>query len=323
MKHILKSALLAASLAVPGSFAAAEVTLNAVTLAPKQASIAGPFGQFVEAVNERFAGRLQINWRGGPEVLPPFGHAEAVRNGAMDMAYTSPSYYSGLVPTSGTMNMSFKRYAAIAETDYHERMTELHAEKDLVFLGEIPASDLNFLIYMADPVTSLADLEGKRIRVFPALLPMVQALGAEAIVLPMGEIFTAMERGTIDGFMQGPVGNHMQFEGVVDTVIYPGVYRAGFPVLVNKDKWAEVPEDVQAELVSFLRDEIAYELDEIWAADLAKGVADMEAAGFTRLDLSAEEAAQLEQIAMDAAWAATAETAGAEVAAELRAMLDK
>jgi TRAP-type C4-dicarboxylate transport system substrate-binding protein len=322
MKNFFKTALLAASMALPASFASAEISMNAVTLAPKQASISRPFGMFVDAVNKKFAGEFKINWRGGPEVMPPFGQAEAVRNGAIDMTYTSPSYYSGLVPTSGTMNMSFKTYAEIAETNYHERMTELHAEKDLVFLGEIPATDLNFLMYMAGPITSLAELKGKRIRVFPALLPLVQALGAEGIVLPMGEIYTAMERGAIDGFMQGPVGNVVQFENVVDTVIYPGVYRAGFPVLVNKDAWAEVPTDLQDRIITFLRDEIAYELDGIWAEDIAKGIADMDTAGFTRLQLSDEEAAQLEQIAMDAAWAATAESAGADVAAQLRAMLD-
>lgn len=322
MKHLFKTALLAASMSLPASFALAEISMNAVTLAPKQASIARPFGMFVDAVNKKFEGEFKINWRGGPEVMPPFGQAEAVRNGAMDMTYTSPSYYSGLVPTSGTMNMSFKTYAEIAETNYHERMTELHAEKDLVFLGEIPATDLNFLMYMAAPITSLAELKGKRIRVFPALLPLVQALGAEGIVLPIGEIYTAMERGAIDGFMQGPVGNVIQFENVVDTVIYPGVYRAGFPVLVNKDAWAQVPTDLQDRIITFLRDEIAYELDGIWAEDIAKGIADMDTAGFTRLQLSDEEAARFKQIAMDAAWAATAESVGADIAGELRAMLD-
>lgn len=322
MKHLIKSALLAAAMAFSATFASAEISMNAVTLAPKAASISGPFGQFVEAVNEKFAGEFKINWRGGPEVMPPFGQAAAVRNGAMDMTYTSPSYYSGLVPTSGTMNLSFKSYAEIAETNYHERMTELHAEKDLVFLGEIPATDLDFLIYMAEPVTGLDDLKGKRIRVFPALLPLVQALGAEAIVLPMGEIYTAMERGAIDGFMQGPVGNVLQYENVVDTVIYPGSYRAGFPVLVNKEAWAEVPADLQGRITTFLRDEIAHDLDGIWADEIARGVADMDKAGFTRLELSADEAARLKQIAMDSAWEATAATAGAEVSAELREMLE-
>ncbi|MCK0150128.1 TRAP transporter substrate-binding protein DctP [Marivita sp. S6314] len=322
MKHLFKSALVAATLAAAPAFADA-VNINAVTLAPKPVYINGPFKSFVEEVNEKFAGKVEINWRGGPEVMPPFKQAEGVRNGAMDMTYTSPSYYQGLVPTSGTMNLSFKTYEEIAATDYHERMTELHAEKDLVYLGEIPATELNFFIYMGEEVASLDDLKGKRIRVFPTLLPLAQALGAEPIVLPMGEIYTAMERGAIDGFMQGPLGQAEQFGDLVKTVVAPGVYRAGFPVLVNPDTWAEIPADVQAELTTFLREDFAPRMDTIWAQPIADSQAQMREKGWTFLELSGDDAAAYEKMAMDAAWAVTAETAGADIAAELRAMLDR
>ena len=322
MKHLLKSAFVAATvLAAAGSAKAEEISLNAVSLAPRQAAISQGFVMFIDEVNAKFAGEFQIKWRGGPEVMPPFKQAEAVRGGAMDMAFTSPSYYAGLVPTSSTMNLSFKRYDDIAATNYHERMTELHAEKDLVLLGEVPATDLNFLLYLRDPITGLDDLKGKRIRVFPTLLPLVQSLGAEPIVLPMGEIFTAMERGAIDGFMQGPIGNAKQFEGVVSTVVYPGVYRAGFPILVNKAKWETLPEDLRDRITAFVRDDLAPRLDEIWVDDVAQGVEEMDAAGFTRFALSAEDEAVYRQKAMDSAWAEIAENAGAEIAAELRAML--
>jgi TRAP-type C4-dicarboxylate transport system substrate-binding protein len=299
-----------------------EVVFNAVTLVPRGVNIGEPFGMFVDEVNERFEGRIQINWRGGPEVIPPFRQAEAVRNGSIDMAYTSPSYYGGLVPTSPTMNLSFQNYETIAATDYHERLAELHAEQDLVLLGEIPASDLDFLIYLAEPIESLDDLEGRRIRVFPTLLPLIEALGAEPIVLPMGEIFTGMERGTIEGFVQGPVGNHGQFEGIVTQVIYPGVYRAGFPVLVNAETWAEVPAETQAELIAFLRDDFAPRADTLWQDDVAEGEAAMEAAGFERFVLTGEAEQAFIQTAMDAAWATIEESAGAEIAAELRAMME-
>lgn len=318
----LRNAILAAALAAAPAFADA-VEINAVTLAPKPVYINGPFSSFVDEVNEKFAGRVEINWRGGPEIMPPFKQAEGVRNGAMDMTYTSPSYYQGLVPTSGTMNLSFKNYEEIAATDYHERMTELHAEKDLVYLGEIPATELNFFIYMGEEVSSLEDLKGKRIRVFPTLLPLVQALGAEPIVLDMGEIYTALERGTIDGFMQGPLGQAEQFGDLVKTVITPGVYRAGFPVLVNADTWAEIPEDTQQELITFLREDFAPRMDNIWAGPIAESQALMKEKGWKFLDLTGDEAAMYEKTAMDAAWAMTAENAGAEVAAELRAMLDR
>ena len=325
MKKFLKSTIFAGIMATAAlvQTAAAEVVINAVTLAPKPAYITNPFRMFVEEVNTKFAGEVKINWRGGPEVMPPFKQAEGVRNGAMDMTYTSPSYYQGLVPTSGTMNLSFKNYAEIAATNYHERMTELHAEKDLILLGEIPATELDFLIYMGEEVSGLDDLKGKRIRVFPTLLPLVQALGAEPIVLAMGEIFTAMDRGAIDGFMQGPVGQAANFGGLVKTVIYPGVYRAGFPVLVNKATWNEMSPDLQKRLTDFLREDFAPRMDDIWQDTLEKERKAMIAAGFTLLELPPAEAARYEQIAMDAAWKVVSEKAGADIANELRGMLDK
>ena len=327
MKHFLKSAFIASAFIAASLVAtpalADVVKIDAVTLAPKPVYINKPFKMFVDEVNTKFAGEVEINWRGGPEIMPPFKQAEGVRNGSVDMTYTSPSYYQGLVPTSGTMNLSYKTYAEIAATNYHERMTELHAEKDLIFLGEIPATQLNFVIYMGEEVSSLEDLKGKRIRVFPTLLPIVKALGAEPIVMGMGDIFTAMERGTIDGYMQGPLAQAKQFEGLVKTVIFPGVYRAGFPVLINKDTWGMMSTDLQQRLTTFLRDDFAPRMDYIWGDDITDNIAQMKAAGFNILELPADEAARYEQMAMDAAWAVTAANAGDEIAAELRGMLDK
>ena len=327
MKHFLKSAFIASAFIAASLVAtpalADVVKIDAVSLAPKPVYINKPFKMFVDEVNTKFAGEIEINWRGGPEVMPPFKQAEGVRNGSVDMTYTSPSYYQGLVPTSGTMNLSYKTYAEIAATNYHARMTELHAEKALIFLGEIPATQLNFVIYMAEEVSSLEDLKGKRIRVFPTLLPIVKALGAEPIVMGMGDIFTAMERGTIDGYMQGPLAQAKQFEGLVKTVIFPGVYRAGFPVLINKDTWGMMSTDLQQRLTTFLRDDFAPRMDYIWGDDITDNIAQMKAAGFKILVLPADEAARYEQLAMDAAWAVTAANAGDEIAAELRGMLDK
>ena len=326
MKHFLKSAFIASAFIAASLVAtpalADVVKINAVTLAPKPVYINKPFKMFVDEVNTKFAGEVEINWRGGPEIMPPFKQAEGVRNGSVDMTYTSPSYYQGLVPTSGTMNLSYKTYAEIAATNYHERMTELHAEKDLIFLGEIPATQLNFVIYMAKEVSGLEDLKGKRIRVFPTLLPIVKALGAEPIVMGMGDIFTAMERGTIDGYMQGPLAQAQQFEGLVKTVIFPGVYRAGFPVLINKKTWGKMSTDLQQRLTTFLRWDFAYRVDYLWGQYIADNIELMKGAGFNILELPADEAARYEQMAMDAAWAVTAANAGDEVAAELRGMLD-
>lgn len=321
-KQFLTKSLLGLSLAATAWTAQAEeVTLNAVSFTPKTAVVSHGFEAFVEAINEKFDGELQINWRGGPEVMPPFRLADAVRNGSIDMALTSPSYYSGLVPSATASNLSFKTYEEIAETDYLARMTEVHAERGLHLLGEIPASPVKFFLFFKKEVSGLDDIAGKRVRVFPTILPFVEALGAEPLVLPMGEIYTAMERGVIDGFAQSNLGWVDQFDDVVNYYIAPPFYRAGFNVLVNPDAWSELPEDLRSRVQAYLREELAPQIDQSWDDIIATGYAQMDEAGFKEVELTGEAADEYITTAIEAAWGKLAEDVEPQLHADLKAML--
>lgn len=320
--RLLTTSLLGLSLATAaGAVQAEEVTLNAVSFTPKTAVVSHGFEEFIEAINEKFDGELQINWRGGPEVMPPFRLADAVRNGSIDMALTSPSYYSGLVPSATASNLSFKSYDEIAQTGYLDLMTEVHAERGLHYLGEIPASPVKFFLFFKDEVGGLDDIAGKRIRVFPTILPFVESLGAEPLVLPMGEIYTAMERGVIDGFAQSNLGWVDQFEDVVNYYVTPPYYRAGFNVLVNPDVWSELPEDLQNRVQRYLREELAPEIDASWDEIIADGYQQMDEAGFQEVKLTGDDADQYLSTAIKAAWDKLAEEVDPELHAKLKAML--
>ncbi|MCG6656769.1 TRAP transporter substrate-binding protein DctP [Halomonas campisalis] len=316
---------IAAGLSLAGlSFTAAAdaVTLNVVSFTPKPIAVSHGFREFVAAVNEEFEGRLVLNWRGGPEVMPPFRLADAVRNNSIDMALLSPSYYSGLVPSSTSSNLSFKNYEELLESGYYDRMTEIHAERGLNYLGEIPASNVQFFLFFKDRVDGMDDLKRKRIRVFPTGLPFIEALGANGLVLPIGEIYTAMERGAIDGFMQGNIGWAEQFSDVVNYYITPPFYRAGFSVLVSDRAMGRLPDELREELTEYLRYTLAPEIDRSWDEVIANGYAEMEAAGFEEIALNGEEAEQYLQTAIDAAWEYMAgQLDNDELTAELRAML--
>ncbi|MBF8223457.1 TRAP transporter substrate-binding protein DctP [Halomonas sp. 328] len=302
--------------------AADAVTLNVVSFTPKTAAVSAGFERFVNAVNEEFEGELALNWRGGPEVMPPFRLADAVRNNSIDMALISPSYYSGLVPSSSSANFSFKTYEEILESGYYDRMTEIHAERGLRYLGEIPATDVKFFLFFKDRIDGIDDLRGKRIRVFPTGLPFIEALGANGLVLPIGEIYTAMERGAIDGFMQGNLGWAEQYEDVVNYYITPPFYRAGFSVLVSQRAWDRLPEALRGELQDYVRHTLGPELDQSWGDVIAAGNAEVAAAGFEEIAFEGEEAERYLQIAIDAAWEHMQEQIGNdELTAELRAML--
>lgn len=321
-KQFLTKSLLSLSLiAVATAVQAEEVKLNAVSFIPKTAVVSHGFKEFVQAINDKFDGELEIDWRGGPEVIPPFRLAGSVRNGSIDMALISPSYYSGLVPSATASNLSFKNYEEISETSYLETMTEVHAERGLHYLGEIPASPVKFFMFFKEEVSGLDDISGKRVRVFPTILPFVKALGAEPLVLPIGEIYTAMERGVIDGFAQSNLGWAEQFDDVVNYYITPPYYRAGFNALVNPDTWGKLPEDLRDRVQDYLRDELAPQIDLSWNEIISTGYAEMDKAGFQEIKLSNEEADEYIATAIEAAWEMLAMDVEPELHSELKAML--
>ncbi|TIU55323.1 MAG: C4-dicarboxylate ABC transporter substrate-binding protein, partial [Mesorhizobium sp.] len=87
--RIWKSLVLAALMSgVAGIAAAEEVVLNAVHFTPTQNGYAQSFLKFVQKVNEKGKGVVQINVRGGPEVIPPIQQGAALRSGLIDVIDT-------------------------------------------------------------------------------------------------------------------------------------------------------------------------------------------------------------------------------------------
>lgn len=321
MKRLTDITLGLSLLGLATTVQAEEIKFNVVSFTPKTAVVSHGFELFIDAINEEFEGELELNWRGGPEVLPPFRLADAVRNGSIDMAMVSPSYYSGLVPSSTTSNLSLKSYEEIQATGYYQRMTEIHADRGLHYLGEIPATDVKFFIFLNEKVAGPDELEGKRIRVFPTILPFVKALGAEPLVLPMGEIYTAMERGVIDGFAQSNLGWVDQFTDVVNYYITPSFYRAGFNVLVNPEAWTGLPPELRTRVQDYVRNELALQIDDSWDEIIATGYRQMEEAGFQEIALTGEEGEAYLDLALEAAWGDYEAKIEPDLHAELKRML--
>lgn len=304
--------------------AQAQQTLRAVSFIPKTIPLATGFHEFTDSINAEFSQDVRINWLGGPEVINPFDLADAVRNGAIDMAFISPSYYSGTVPASTTNNLSNKSYAEIHGTGYYERLDELHQERGLKLLGEVPASEIGFNIWMGEDITSLDDIAGKRIRVFPTAQPFVESLGGNTVIMPIGEIFTAMDRGVIDGFVQGDQGWAPQYGDVVSDYVAPQFYRAGFNVLMNEKTWNQMSSDLQERLQSYVRGDLAYRIDDnAWEEYLRLGDEEIATAGYDAYRLEGAAADAYVTHALDAAWGLMEEQLGVDRAKELKSMLVK
>ncbi len=284
--------------------ASAEVSLKLVSMLPKKHPVGRSFDGFITRLNKEFKGEFRIDWRGGPEVVPQFKQPNAVRIGSVDMTITSPSYANGILSVSGSANYSNKSYQDIKATGYLDFMAKLHAEKGLIYVGELPVSQLRFHLFLRKSITKIADLKNMKIRVFPAIAPAVKALGASPLVLSMGEIYTAMERGIIDGFAQGVSGIGKQYQGLLKGYIEPGFYRATFHLLANPKSWAKVPQATRAKVIDFVRNTDPATFEAGWNKPLEAGYNRLAANNIKAIRFSPEEEAKYKRLVLDAAWAA-------------------
>lgn len=96
----------------------------------------------------------------------------------------------GLAPTLDDAHKQAEAYRGVLE-DYM-------AKQQNVKLLTVFPSPLQIL-YCRDPVTSLADLKGRRIRVHATVLAtLVEKIGGIAVSIPYAEVYTSLQRGVAD-----------------------------------------------------------------------------------------------------------------------------
>ena len=325
----MRHRLVAGPIAVAAVFAvglqpslAAESTVKVVTMLAKKTPIGQSFDGFIARLNKKLEGEFRMDWRGGPEVVPQFKQPNAVRLGSVDATLTSPSYANGILNVSGAANYSNKSYEEIKATGYHDYMAELHAAKGLIYVGELPVSQLRFHFFLREPIAKLPDFKNVKIRVFPAIAPAVAALGASPLVLPMTEIYTAMERGIVKGFVTGVSGAARQYRGVLNAYVEPGFYRATFHFLVNPRAWNKIPAATRAKVVDFVRNVDPPTYEASWDPRLKNGYADLAKTGVKTIRFSADEEKKFARVVLEAAWAAVRKKAPEE-GKRLQSMLMK
>jgi len=231
---------------------AKPVKFKAVSFLPKGNPTIKAFGMIVEDFNKKFKGEAVISWAGGPEVIPAFQLHEAVRSGAVDMVATSSAYYVSVLPVSYSLMFSNKTHEEMRQAGFFDAFAEIHKEVGLIYLGEM-AFGRKFHIYMNPPVKTPADIAGKKIRVFPAITPFVKALGAAPVMMTMPEIYTAMERGVVDGFTMATIGfvKGFSWHEVTKYMIEPGFYRGSVAWLANPKKWGKLSPDLQKRIINW------------------------------------------------------------------------
>lgn len=244
-RHFTVAALLAL-LATPA--AADEVTLRGVSAFAGGTTFSRPFEAFVDWVNENGKGVIQIDYLGGPEAVPPFELGNAVSSGVVDIANNTTAYYPGLMPTGDALHLATNTVQDQRANGCFDKIDALHQDlMNVKFLART-GDHIQFHLYLTEPIEG-PDLSGLTIRTTPVYRAMFEKLGANLVRTAPGEVYTALERGAIDGYgwpVQGvmDLGWHEQTKYRVD----PGFYQVDVNFLVNLDVWNGLSDEQKAVL---------------------------------------------------------------------------
>lgn len=196
-------ALAAALAAVPFAAHAQQATLKVVSFVPKTVSYSQTFQKlFVDKVNGDPKSPIRIDFAGGPEVTPPAQLGNAVKSGVIDMQLGPPGLWLNLVPEGDAVFGSNLTPAQRRANGGMDLLNTVFAKKLNGTILAHAAGGFGFHIFFKNQPKLSADgnvdLKGIKVRVAPAWRDFVTGLGGTGIVIPVPEVYTALERGTVD-----------------------------------------------------------------------------------------------------------------------------
>jgi len=208
-----------------------------------------------EQVKAATDGNFEIQVFPAGEIVPTPQAAEAVGTNTVEMAHTCSYYYWGNDPTFaiGTA-VPFGLNARLMNSWLYEGggndlMNTFYAKHNLYGM---PAGNTGVQMggWWRKEITSLADMQGVKMRIAGIAGKVVEKLGVVPQQIPGGDIYPALERGTIDAVEYiGPYDDEkLGFYKVAKYYYYPGWWEGGTAnhTQVNLEKWNQLPKNYQS-----------------------------------------------------------------------------
>ena len=255
MKFACSLALAAAAL-VPAAVAAQEVTLRVVSAFAENTQYVKNLEPFMKKLNAEGKGSLQMNFIGGPKAMPPFEVGNAVRTGVVDIGMTTGAFYTNIMPEADALKLTQLPAPELRKNGAVDLINRIWNEKaNMQYLGRV-IDFTPFHLYLTKKIDK-PDLTGLKIRITPVYRDFFQAIGATVMQTAPGEVYTALERGVVDGY-GWPINGIFDFNWHEKTRfrVDPGFYSAEVSLVMNLDKWKSLS---QAQKDLLMRHVIAHE----------------------------------------------------------------
>ena len=211
---------------------------------------------FANAVKAMSGGKFEISVHAGGELMPAFGVVDGVEKSTVEMAHTVPYYFYGKNPAfalGSAIPFGFnarQMNAWMKHGNGRKLMNELYAKYNIVsFAGGNTGTQMGG--WFRKEIKGVADCKGLKMRLGGGLVGEVMTkLGAVPQSIPGGEIYQALEKGTIDAAeWVGPYDDQkLGFNKVAPFYYYPGWWEGGPEVdfFINQKAFEGLPAEYKA-----------------------------------------------------------------------------
>jgi TRAP-type C4-dicarboxylate transport system substrate-binding protein len=241
-KHTKAVAALILAVATTAPAIAAD-TIAATHVFPASLIYSRSFLEFVKKANDAGKGEFAIQVRGGPEAIGMMEQPGAVRSGVVDMVYTPCAFYAAVVPECDAVSASSIDGPTSRKNGGTELLNQIHQKRmGVQFLGWVD-SGIRFSLWSTrEPkfdANGQIDIKGFKVRgnpIYNAFL--TNYLGAQVINLNSSDLYTALERGTVDITAWTQIGAmDLNWDRFLKYRILPDFFSTDLVILVNQKKW--------------------------------------------------------------------------------------
>jgi TRAP-type C4-dicarboxylate transport system substrate-binding protein len=206
-----------------------------------------------DKIKEAMGGRVNITLYAGGTIASMPEALDAVKSGAADVAWIFSSMYPGQFQITEAMmlpliGLKTPQQAAKAMWDLYAENETFRNELDSRFkVLMMYTNPINLVVTSKKPINTVADLKGLKLcATAGTATDLVTAWGGVPILMGPGEMYSAMDKGVLDGYVLEPSGiKSFKLYEVAKYYTAIDFHAAPFLILMNKDTWNSLPVDLQ------------------------------------------------------------------------------
>jgi len=261
--------------------------------------------KFAELVKEYTGGKVNVKVYPSAQLVggDQMRQAEMVSSGAIDFMLNSTINIAPIIPECNAFSLpfmfpSYEAVDAVTGSAAGQMVLDALVKHNMVGLawGE---NGFRELTNNVRPIAHPDDMKGLKIRVVtPIYIDIMRALGANAIAMNWGEVFTSLQQGVIDG-QENPIVGIIIPNKIYEVQKYLTNWHYSYDALilaVNKNVWESFDPDIKEQIKKAAVDAMQWQVHDVSRVGLGDGIEFLKSQGMTVTDPTPEQLAAFREM---------------------------